>query len=98
MEVKLELQGKESTFTASFISTRMLRRTLEVQEKVAQGMDLKGLDALVDYLVELFGRQFTRDDLYDGLPAHQLVSTATVCIQQVVNELNHTGDEEEKNQ
>jgi hypothetical protein len=97
MEITLESQGKESTFTAPFISTRMLRRTLEVQEKVAQGMDLKGLDALVDYLVELFGRQFTRDDLYDGLPAHQLVATATACIQQVVNELNHTGDEEEKN-
>jgi hypothetical protein len=97
MEITLKSQGKESTFTAPFISTRMLRRTLEVQEKVAQGMDLKGLDALVDYLVELFGRQFTRDDLYDGLPAHQLVSTATACIQQVVNELNHTGDEEGKN-
>jgi hypothetical protein len=97
MEITLELQGKESTFTAPFISTRTLRRTLEVQEKVAQGMDLKGLDALVDYLVELFGRQFTRDELYDGLPAHQLVSTATACIQQVVNELNHS-EGDEKNQ
>ena len=91
MEITLKMGAKAKTFVADFISARMLRRTLEV----AQGVNFDNitpeeLDKLLDYVVELFGKQFTRDEIYDGLSSKDLIPTINRCINEVVGAMGET--------
>ena len=77
----------------------MVRRTIEV----SQGVDFDNitpeeLDKLIDYIVELFGNQFTRDDVYDGLQSKDLIPTITKCINEVVGEMSEVTAGDGKNQ
>ena len=85
MQITLRINGQDKTFAQDFISGRMFRRTLEVS-KLFQGgnIDEKTLDSVVDYIVELFGKQFTRDQFYDGIEAGKLIPTIIDCVNQVV--------------
>ena len=99
MEIILKKDKKEKTYTTGFISARMVRRTIEV----SQGVDFDNitpeeLDKLIDYIVELFGNQFTRDDVYDGLQSKELILTITKCINEVVGEMTEVTAGEGKNQ
>jgi hypothetical protein len=99
MEIVLKKDKKEKTYTTGFISARMVRRTIEV----SQGVDFDNispeeLDKLIDYIVELFGNQFTRDDVYDGLQSKDLIPTITKCINEVVGEITEVTAGEGKNQ
>jgi hypothetical protein len=87
MDVVLQINGKAKTFTPGFISGRAFRRTLEVQKVFSDGqtIDENTLDTMVDYVVELFGKQFTRDEFYDGIQAAKLLPTITDCIDKVVS-------------
>lgn len=99
MEIILKKDKKDKTYTTGFISARMVRRTIEV----SQGVDFDNispeeLDKLIDYIVELFGNQFTRDDVYDGLQSKDLIPTITKCINEVVGEMTEVTEGEGKNQ
>ena len=98
MELILKKDKKEKTYTTGFISARMVRRTIEV----SQGVDFDNispeeLDKLIDYIVELFGNQFTRDDVYDGLASRDLIPTITKCINEVVGQMSDTTKGDGKN-
>jgi hypothetical protein len=98
LEIVLKINGKDKTYTASFISARMVRRTIEVSKEVNFDNILpEELDKLMDYIVELFGNQFTRDELYDGLASKDLISTITRCINEVVGEVSSVTAGEGKN-
>lgn len=85
MKLTLKINGQNKTFTQNFISGRMFRRTLEIAKPLQSGnVDVDTLDTIVDYVVELFGKQFTRDEFYDGIEAGQLIPTVVDCINQVV--------------
>ncbi|MEJ8546631.1 phage tail assembly chaperone G [Brevibacillus borstelensis] len=88
MELTLIVDGKEKTFVAPFISGRMFRRTLEFQKKFKGDIDETTLDTAVDYVVELYGKQFDRDTFYDGIESKKLLSTITGCIDEVVDSVN----------
>ena len=99
MEIILKKDKKDKTYTTGFISARMVRRTIEV----SQGVDFDNispeeLDKLIDYIVELFNNQFTRDDVYDGLQSKDLIPTITKCINEVVGEMSEVTAGEGKNQ
>jgi hypothetical protein len=99
MEIVLRKDKKEKTYTTGFISARMVRRTIEV----SQGVDFDNispeeLDKLIDYIVELFNNQFTRDDVYDGLQSKDLIPTIIKCINEVVGEMTEVTAGEGKNQ
>lgn len=85
MEIILRIDGKDKTFTTGFISARMVRRTIAVSQDINfDNISPEELDKLMDYIVELFGNQFTRDELYDGLASKDLIPTITRCINEVV--------------
>ena len=99
MELILKKDKKDKTYTTGFISARMVRRTIEV----SQGVDFDNispeeLDKLIDYIVELFGNHFTRDDVYYGLQSKDLIPTITKCINEVVGEMSEVTAGEGKNQ
>lgn len=90
--------GKDKTYTAGFISARMVRRTIEVSKEVNfDNITPEELDKLMNYIVELFGNQFTRDELYDGLASKNLIPTITKCINEVIGEVSSVTSGEEKN-
>jgi hypothetical protein len=98
MDIKLRIDGKDKTFTADFISARMVRRTIEVSNGINfESLKPEELDKLVDYIVELFSNQFTRDDVYDGLSSRDLLSTITNCITEVVGGMSESTKGEGKN-
>ena len=98
MDITLKIKGKDKTFTAGFISARMVRRTIEVSQGVNfENISPDELDKLIDYIVELFGSQFTRDDVYDGLSSKELIPTITNCINEVVGQMGDATKGEGKN-
>lgn len=99
MEIKLLIDDKEKTFVSNFISARMLRRTLEISKKVNfNDMSPEELDTMVDFIVEIFKGQFTRDDVYDGIASKELIPTITKCINEIVGEVAVATGVDEKNE
>ncbi|MCD8502947.1 MAG: hypothetical protein LRY71_16440 [Bacillaceae bacterium] len=98
MKLKLKIGGEDKTFIADFISARMMRRTIEISKSMNfEEMSVDDLDIMVEYLVQLFGKQFTIDDVYDGLPSKELVSTLIKCINEVVGDMGAVTQGDEKN-
>lgn len=99
MDLTLQVNGKPKTYTTGFVSARMVRQTLAMAREINfEDLSPEELDQLADYVVELFGRQFTRDELYDGLASQELLPTIERCIQGVVGTLGKVkGDDEGKN-
>jgi hypothetical protein len=90
--MQIKLNGK--TYIAPPAKARIVRKAIEITEKINfNEIKTKDLDNLVDYVVELFGRQFTIDDVYDGLDAKLLIPTIMDCIKDVVGEVGAKLDE-----
>ncbi|MGN7938499.1 phage tail assembly chaperone G [Metabacillus sp. 22489] len=71
MEITLKIDGKEKTFTQEFVPMKIHRKALEV-EKYAKSEDMDEvelLDRRENLLVEIFDKQFTKEQLEDGLNA-----------------------------
>lgn len=85
MQITLQVETKKRTYTPKFVSGRMFRRTLEVSKVLQNGLGEDELDAAVDYIVELYGNQFTRDELYDGIAAQELIPTIRKSINSVIS-------------
>lgn len=85
MQITLRIEGADKTFSQDFVSGRMFRKTLEKQKLLKGGVDENTLDSMADYVVELYGGQFTRDQFYDGIRAQALMPTIVACIDEVVN-------------
>jgi len=99
VKIVLRIDGKEKTFLADFISARMMRRTIEISKGVNfEDISVDELDTMVEYLVHLFGKQFTIDDVYDGLPSKELIPKLIQCINEVVGEMGTATEGEEKNE
>ena len=99
MDIKLRIDKKDKTYTTGFISARMVRRTIAVSQGVNfENISPEELDKLVDYIVELFSNQFTRDDVYDGLSSKELIPAVTNCINEVVGQMSEVTAGEGKNE
>jgi hypothetical protein len=99
VEIVLKIKGKDKTYTAGFISARMVRKTIAVSQEINfDNISPEELDKLMDYIVELFGSQFTRDELYDGLGSKDLIPTITRCINEVVGAVGEATAGEGKNE
>ncbi|WP_156203389.1 phage tail assembly chaperone G [Candidatus Syntrophocurvum alkaliphilum] len=98
MQITLLIDGKEKTFVSDFISARMMRRTIEISQSINfEQISVDELDLMVEFLVQLFNKQFTLDDVYDGLPSKELVPTLISCINEVVGEMGSVTTGDEKN-
>ena len=82
MEIKLE----NRTYTVKIVKARMFRKAIEISTEIDfNNLKTIDLDKLIDFIVELYENQFTRDDLYDNLPANELMSTLSGSVSQIVN-------------
>lgn len=98
MEITLKVADQNKTYTTNFISARMVRRTIEISKDINfENISPEELDKLMDYIVELYGGQFNRDELYDGLSSQELIPTITKCINEVVGQVAEVTQGDEKN-
>lgn len=77
MEITLRIDGKDKTFVQEFVPLKFHRKALEL-EKYARKPDFdeeKLFDKRLNLIVEVFDKQFTKDELENGLNAikHQEV-------------------------
>lgn len=69
IEIKLEINGEEKTFTCTKVKGILLRKTAAIAktfDKMSEELKEEEVDELVDYVIDVFGNQFTRDDYYEG--------------------------------
>lgn len=88
MKIKLMVKGVEKTFSAPFISARKLKETIQLESLKMDTMDEKIIDIMANYIVSIFGKQFTVDDLMDGIPSDDLIPKFTECVATVTGNLN----------
>lgn len=74
MQITLHLDGKENTFQLTFVKSRMFRKALELRQEIDfDDITPEQLDILVGFVCELFDKQFSIDDFYDGLPSENMM-------------------------
>lgn len=88
MEITIRIDDKDKKFIAPFVSTRKLKETLKLSEKVQEGFTVEIMDELADFEVSLYGNQFTVDDLLDGYPAQDFFNKVLEDLQAVVGNFN----------
>ncbi|WP_196007904.1 phage tail assembly chaperone G [Clostridium tyrobutyricum] len=86
----MEIVLNNKTYVMPKVKTRMLRKAIEINENIDfSNMKTKDLDGLVDFIVELYGNKFTRDNFYDGLDANKLIETLNNSINGIVGNLGN---------
>ncbi|MCH3964549.1 MAG: hypothetical protein LKE46_09760 [Clostridium sp.] len=86
----MEITLNNKTYVMPKVKTRMLRKAIEINENIDfSNMKTKDLDGLVDFIVELYGNKFTRDNFYDGLDADKLIETLNSSINGIVGNLGN---------
>lgn len=79
----------DKTYVMPKVKTRMLRKAVEVNEKIDfNNLKTQDLDELIDFVVSLYGNQFTRDEFYDELDADQLIETLNNSINGIVGTMS----------
>ena len=93
----LQVTLGEKTYTVEYVSALALReiegpmeilRRGETQGEHAPGLTGEDLDRLVDWFCLMFGRQFTRAEVYERYPADRLlpdIALAVLAVQQRVS-------------
>lgn len=86
----MEIVLNDKTYVMPRVKTRILRKDIEINENIDfNNLKTKDLDGLVDFVVELYGNKFTRDDFYDGLDADKLIETLNNSINGIVGNLGN---------
>ena len=81
----MELILDKKTYVSHPPKARMVRRAIGISQDVNfNKLTPEELDVLVQFVVDIFGKNFTIDEVYDGLDADKLIPTITECIQGVV--------------
>lgn len=80
----------DKEFTAPFISARKLKRTVVVGKMIQMdSLDENSFDVMADYIADIFGRQFSKDETLDGLSSLDLITEFTRCVEEVTSGLDN---------
>jgi len=86
--VFMQIVLNDKTFVAPSPKARAVRKAIELTKNIDfNDLAPENLDTLVGYVVDLFDKQFTIDDVYDGMDAEQLIPTLMECISSVVGKI-----------
>lgn len=93
MKITLMIDDKEKTFVAPFISARRMKDTIKLSNKLQDNFTEELIDELCNYLVKIYGNQFTIDDVLDGMESNDFIKKAVKDMQTVMGNF----DDEVKN-
>lgn len=88
--LKIELHqtdGSTKTYTQTFVSARMFREAITMQKLFQEEITETTVDKLVSFVVDVFGKQFTVDEFYDGVESSELMNEVIKAINSVTNKL-----------
>lgn len=95
MQIKLN----NKTYTMPTVKAKVLRKALTFNEKMDfNNIKAKDLDELVDFVCEVYGNQFSVDDIYENLEAKELLPTLIDSIQAITGETANKLNEFPKNE
>ena len=81
----MDIVLNDRTYVMPKVKTRMLRKAVKKKKKIDfNNLKTKDLDELIDFVVDLYGNQFTRDEFYDELDADKLIETLNSSINGIV--------------
>lgn len=88
-----KLEKKE--FVMGFVPMMVTRKAFEIKEKIGnfENPSIEELDLIVDFIVEAFGNQFTRGDVYRGMDMKGFIPKINSIIDDIVSMLITTADE-----
>lgn len=96
MILKLQIDGKEKSFSYNFVSGRALRETAKINKLFNSlsddpaNFDDDAIDVLADYVVLVYANQFTRDEFYDGIDAREIIPTVIKLMEKISGQLNNS--------
>lgn len=84
MQIKLYMDGEKKTFSVPFIKARMLRNAIVLNEQMSDSKDTstEDIDAMAEFVVELFNNQFSIDELWDGLSTEEFIPELMRCMEE----------------
>lgn len=81
----MEIILNDKTYIAPAPKARMVRKAIELTDATNfNNLNPEEFDNLVGFVVDLYGKQFTIDDIYDELDADKLMPTIEECLNTVV--------------
>ena len=86
MKIELIIEGEDKTFSSPFISGRVLKTTMSLANQT-KAVDETFIDEMADYIVMVYGKQFTSDQLLDGISSDALIPKFQEIIQSVTGQL-----------
>jgi hypothetical protein len=87
-EVKIKLNDKEYVMPRP--KARAIRDTLKFLNDTKinyANVKPEDLDNIVGYISDVFGKQFTSDDVYDGLDANDINPKFNECVDAIISNL-----------
>lgn len=85
MQITLKIGGKDSTFSMGFIPGIVFRNAMEITQKIDfKNLKVEDVDALVDFAVDAFNKQFTRDEFYYGVDARGMITLLIDVVDAIV--------------
>ena len=87
IEIILEINGEEKIFTCTKVEGILLRKTAAIVktfDKMSEQLNEEELDELVDYVVDVFGKKFTRDEYYNGTDIEDIVGNIQSVAQNII--------------
>jgi hypothetical protein len=95
MKISLRIKGETKNYTVGYINMMTVRKAMEIQEQIE---DLANptpaqLDMVVDFIVDAYDNQFTREEFYRGMKAKGFVNTAVNIINDIVEMLLKSVDD-----
>lgn len=96
IEIELEINGEIKRFVCTKVKGILLRKTVSVIKvftDMDKGMNEESLDKLVDYMVDVFGKQFTREEFYNGVELDDVIvkiqKTAETIMEMVTSKIKN---------
>lgn len=85
MKLTLRIDGENKTFNLpEFISARLIRQAPELAD-IPNNPGPEDMDKMVQYVVKVYGEQFTLDQYWDGVDARKFLSTTSEVINAIIN-------------
>lgn len=86
MTIELFLEGQIKRFVADFIPARIFREAIQAQKILnKETITEDDLDIVIQLVVNVYGKQFTVDEFYDGTDVRKMLKVITDTITFVVS-------------
>ena len=76
LNITLVKDGEKKTYSQFFVSARFMRKALELRKELnLDNLSLEDVDTVINFVIDVFGKQFTLDEVYDGIEYDNLIET-----------------------